>query len=870
MKKNFKRVVALTLAISAISANAVTANELYTDVTYPWMDDVYRLDIETMYGEIGEEGDDANEIEKTLCNMGIMARNELGKFSPSEKLTKADYEAAIRAVYSNEEVDFDYYKKVYGEQKVYQKEIAAKLLSFVESVAIDENTIDVEQYAARAGILEGVTYNAGKEFTRREFATVLWNTLNCGYVEFTYNGDTFGMTVDEDKTILKDKLGVYEIKGTMNAIFGLNLYSTSAPDAGYIEVDRVKYNAYAVAGVEDLLGYTVSGYAKYNKDTEEYKVLSLAKSKKDVTVYVDLDDYDRMDGVYFKYSDNGKEKKVQTDNLRYILYNGDFVSKITEDMLDGNGSVIFAKSSGSNEYDIAFIKEYQNFYTKRYVAEDMHLFFANDAKFKNAQYLDLEVDDANIIYMQDGKKKDISELTQNLSVSIIQNNTKTYTEIIACKDKVTGSVSRRDDDEVIIDGERYRVDSYYDELSQKTSSGLARIEAGSSGTFYYTTDKTIVNFEAEGSAKFALLRKAWVDEENDAVMLKMFTHTGEWVTYETTAKTEVDGVRVGGEEIIERLKFALGDSNENSPTPIRYTLSGEKVKFIDTLNDTADEAEDTERMKECGSFSGETPWVKGWDMGGNDAHVGDATPMFVVPTKVDKEDEYGISTGSAIPASTKGISYTAYNPDKYYCAKLAILYGGVSTDTTDGWNFLYIKRVGSRYDEEADEVKEGVECYLLTRGKEEIDEKFYELPDDWQDRFGIDNLEACFVGVKFNGTEINQMSLQDGPYVKQNKVTGYNDKDSFFYRMSGKNTDWVSGTVVDIDVSRNYMLVDTGTDGIKSVMFAVYVIAKTDAKDSKHKAEGINPSEINPGDKIFYWGSLRRAYCCLVIDNYGE
>lgn len=862
--KNIKRIFAALLAFSTTTVS-LAANEDYYNVAYPWMDDVYRLDIQTMYGEVGSEEDDANTTEATLCMMGIMSRDDKGRFNPDSKLTRADYEAAIRAIYSGEAVDFKYYNTAYEGQKVYQKEIAAKLLSFVESVEIDENSIDVEQYARSAGILNGVTYNAGKEMTRRDFAVVVWNTLNCGYVTFTYGDGGFNITVDDDKTILKDKLGVYEIKGTLNAIFGLNIYSTVAPNAGYIEVNREKYNAYGIDGVENLLGYNVEGYAKYDEAAEEYKILTIAKAKKDETVSINLRDYEKMDETYLYYSLDDKYKKVKINSLKHIMYNGDFTNVITEDMLDGNGTLLIGKSTVNGEYDIAFIKEYQSFYTKRYLAEDMQLYLSYNAKFKGQYYIDLENDDANIIYTLDGVEKDISELTQNLSVNVIQNNTKTYTEIIASKNNITGSVTSQDEEKIIIGGEEFTIDPYYDELSESTSSGAANISIGSTGKFYYTSDNVIVSFEPEGSAKFGLLRKAWFDDTEEKAYVKLFTQSGEWIIYETIEKTEVDGTKAEGEQIIEKLRYALGENNKKSPTPIRYILKDDKVKFIDTLYDAPEEENDQERMQECGTFSGKTQWVKGWDMGSNDAHVGDATPMFVVPSNPDREQDYGISSGSAIPASQTGVTFTAYNPDKYLCARLAILYGG-NTDTTDGWNFLYIKGLTSIYDEEEDEVKEGVNCYLLTRGKEEIDEKFYELPDDWQQRFGIDDLEACFVGAKFNGNEISQLSVGEGPYVKNNKIIS--DKgDSFFTRIS-TSPDWVAGTVIDVDVSRNYMLVDTGDDGIKSVVFAVFVIAKTDAKDPKHKAEGISVSEINPGDKIFYWGSLRRAYCCLIIDNY--
>ena len=53
---------------------------------------------------------------------------------------------------------------------------------------------------------------------------------------------------------------------------------------------------------------------------------------------------------------------------------------------------------------------------------------------------------------------------------------------------------------------------------------------------------------------------------------------------------------------------------------------------------------------------------------------------------------------------------------------------------------------------------EGIECYQLTRNVVEPTEKFYQLPNDWQKKFGIDNLEGCFVGAKFNGNKISEFS----------------------------------------------------------------------------------------------------------------
>lgn len=291
-----------------------------------------------------------------------------------------------------------------------------------------------------------------------------------------------------------------------------------------------------------------------------------------------------------------------------------------------------------------------------------------------------------------GTQKELSELSANLSVNIIQNSSKTYTEIVASKNTITGKVSGIDEDYVVIEGEKFKIDSYYKELSKDSSTGATEISLGSLGKFYYTNDNVIVGFIPEGTASFGLVRKVWIDEETGSTYVKMFTQTGEWINFEMTENPQVDGVRVKEDLISNKIKNALGENNENSPTPVRYILQEDKIRFIDTLYNAPEEENDPERMQKCATFSGRTQWVKGWDMGGSMYHVGNDTPMFVVPKDVEKEDEYKISAGSAIPADTEGATYTAYNPDKYHCARLAVLGGAVSTSSKPE-PFIYIKGV---------------------------------------------------------------------------------------------------------------------------------------------------------------------------------
>lgn len=858
MRKFIAKVTACVLAAATFSLSA--GAEVYYDVTYPWMDDVYRLDLTNADGA----GESVTYEENVLCMLGVMSRNAQGRFEPNKKLSKAAYEAAVRVIYSGEKVDFAKYEETYENQKVYQKEVVKGLLQLIENTEIEDGA-DIKQLADTAGILKGVTYSAAKEMTRHDFAVIAWNTLNSEYVQYKVDGEYIDIKVEDGKTILNDRFDVYEVKGMLNAIAGLNIYSAQSPQNEYIEIDRVTYNAMGFGNLDELLGRTVRAYARHNEKTDEFELLNVEVDKKDETVTFDLRDFESLDERYLSYSENSKLKKVKISEMKNVIYNGDFVNGLNKSMFDGFGTVLVSKSKKNGDYDTAIIKNYSHYLVKRYLASDRKLYLSYGAKFGGENWIDLDIDEGTVVCEIEGVRSIIDSLKQNMPIAVIQNKAKTYTEIIAANQKIKGSVLGNTEDGWMIEGEEYFLDKQYDDLSRDSSNGAGVVKIGAAGTFYVTADNVIVGFEPEGSAQFGLLRRAWCDDIDDEILyVRIFTMTGEWKNFELTKRVEVDGKKVDSAAALTKIQDAL--TKFKSPTPIRYKLTDDKVRFIDTLIDDPAEALDNERMIKSGSFSGKTSWVKGWDMGTTaDCHVSDATPMFVVPSEKDrdKEDKYSVTLGSAIPSDTVGVSFEAYNADKFKCARLAILNGEAETASGDGV-FIYIKDVTERVVD--DEIVTGVDCWLFTRGKVELDERFYEIPENWQESWGVTSLKNCFVEAAISGTEITKLSFTPGRYVKDFKVApNASGKTSFFDRETSRNNDWVAGTIIDTDPARNYMLVDCGEDGVKSVVNAVFVMGRVEKGASKVKVEGITTDAVNPGDKVFYLGSLRRAYYILIM-----
>ena len=529
MKKKLTRVLASVLAVMTMTVSVNAA--VYNDVAYPFMDDVYRLDVK-LAGITKDTGDDANEIEATLCMLGIMKRDAKGKFLPDAKLSRAAYEAAVRVIYSGESVDFAEYEEKYAAKTVKQEEIVAKLLGFIESAGIDASTIDVEEYASAAGIIKGIDYNAGKEMTRGQFATVVWNTLNSSYVNISYVNGAFRLTSNDDKTLLQDKLGVYEIKGKLNAIPGLNLYGTVSPKQGIVEINRVQYYVGGLENVTDLFAYDVEGYAKYDKDDNTYTLISLTAAKKDETLALNLTDIEDIDGSYFYYEEEDNTKKVKIDDFKYIMYNGDFVNEITPEMIDEAGTILLTKSGKDVNYDIVVIKEYKNFFMTTYFADNKTLFLGYGATYNGDLSIDLDIETNLYAYYQGKPVTDMSVFGKNKTVSIIQNTSKTYTEVRVSNEYITGKVSGETDIGWRIDDLDLSVDKNYKTLAENQLSGAVEITNGSEGTFYYTEFGVIAGYKAEGVSEYAIVKRAWFDDEKSETIAKIFTEDNEWIMAE--------------------------------------------------------------------------------------------------------------------------------------------------------------------------------------------------------------------------------------------------------------------------------------------------------------------------------------------------
>ncbi len=882
MKKKLTKILAITLAfvMTSLSVNAA----VYNDIAYPWIDDVYRLDIGLSgSGEVSETGDDANEIESALCMLGIMTRNADGRFEPNAKLTRAAYEAAIRVIYTGgDAVDFSEYEATYAGKTVKQQEIVAKLLSFIESAGIDQNTEDIAGYAAAAGITKGIEYEEAKEMTRGEFATAVWNTLNSPYVHISYADGHFQLDAKEGATLLQDKLGVYEIKGKLNAIPGLNLYGVVSPKEGVVEIDRVQYKYGDLADVVELFGYDVKGWAKYDKDTNEYNILSLVKSTKDETIEVSLRDIENIDTGYFYYEEEGKSKKVKLDEFKYIMYNGDFVNAIDETMLDEGGIITLTKSGKDVNYDIAVIKEYDNFMMTTFFTDTMTAFLAYTATYNGELSIDLDIDTNLYVYLDGKRMTEYDKLGKNRAMSIIQNASKSYTELRISTNSVTGKVTGESDDGWLVEGEDLLLDTNYVVLAQNTLSGAKEITNGVSGTFYYTENGVISGYTAEATTEYALIKRAWYDDEKSETIAKMFTQDNEWIMAEFTDTVTLDGVRgVKNENIAPQIMTAKG-SEPVAIVRIKRNADGD-VKFIDTITDTAAEVSenDPERLKQIVDFNGGMPWVGGWYVHGTQYHVPDKTPMFMIPDDPELDSGYAFVTASALPRDTESnpqAKYKAYTADSWNMASVAVRYGNtIAASNRDNYWYVYIRGVKNVYDPVEQETEEVLDCYQLTRGVTEIAAKTYDLPNNWQSTFGLtaNDLKGTFTGITLIDGEVTGFMNGTYPHIQANHVVNANSLAGsshadglFFWANSTGNLNYLAGKVVEVDTLNKFIKVDTGDGVIRTAMFAVYTIASTDYDDPKYEAEGITVEQINPGDFIYWYGSLYRAYCAMVIKNF--
>lgn len=491
--------------------------------------------------------------------------------------------------------------------------------------------------ASNIGLTKGVAGSANQLINRGTVAKMAFNALTIKLMEQTGFGTNVSYEV-VDKTLLKDRLDIDLVEGTVNAVGSSSITGNASLEKDEIQIGEKIYKI-GNADVRTILGFNVEGYIyKDNKTNKETLLLALPVEGSNNTVSIasqNIDSITNEDGSksinYWKNPDSDKKStKATIATNAKVMYNGKAGSFDDFKVID-SGNIVLLDSDNNGVFDIVFVNETKNYVVEE-VVENTHKIV--DKYGQKTLILDPEDEDLSFHLTngsQDVKLADLKEWNV-ITLTISKDGNLIYGEVST--NSITGTVTETDDEKVFIDGKGYYVAANYPDS----------IKLLDEGTFYLDAEGKIAAVDSKTtiSSNFAYIENIGLSSGLDKVLeFKLFTKAGETVTLSSGSKIKVnDESNLTPEKALEAIK---GKRSEAKGQLITFEKNSDgKITKVSTYVESSkiDEDKFTLNMKEDGVvYNAASSKLVGKNMSVN---ITKNTIIFDIPATAKDSDDYSI------------------------------------------------------------------------------------------------------------------------------------------------------------------------------------------------------------------------------------
>lgn len=484
--------------------------------------------------------------------------------------------------------------------------------------------------ASNIGLTKNVPGNGDEGITRGKVARLVFNGLTIKLMEQVGYGSDVKYEV-VDKTLLYDYLDVEKITDQVKAVGSSAINGDSNLKDSQIQIGDKIYNI-ANADVREILGFNVDAYVEKDGKTNEKNLLvAIPVEGKNESVKIDADDIEEVINEesskalrYWVNKDtdkNAKKATVATDAK--VMYNGK--AGTFEDFKKiESGTITLLDSDTNGEYDIVFVNE-----TVNYVVEEALTSTHKIVDKYGSKTLVLDPDDTNISFtIEKGSEFiGIEDLKEWDVLTVTQSKDGSFIHIEVSSEKVSGTVTEKDDEKVYINGKGYKVAANYPNT----------ISLNDEGTFYLDVQGKIAAVDADSriSSNYAYLNSIEMASGiNKVLELELFTKDGKSLLLKSASKVKVNNSSsVLAKEALETIG--------QDPQLITYELNSDgavsKITTAKDLNGKIDEDNFSKNMSLSDavykSASGKLVTSS------SSVTVTDATVIFDIPNgKTDTED----------------------------------------------------------------------------------------------------------------------------------------------------------------------------------------------------------------------------------------
>lgn len=663
-----------------------------------------------------------------LYSLGIIAGYENGLFLPDGNMTRAEFVTCIAkmedAEYkadkeSFEDVPSDYWafdsveyayengyihgvtETEFAPDGIITPEQAASILISVMGYqdilpqygSYPDNVIKL---ASGLKLFDGTKRGFSKPICRADIACMIYNAFMCGDKEYTFS-DKAGFKITGKESVLNSKMGVYKETGKIDAAG-----TTSLTDEMYqgpentVRINGTKY--VCETDVSEFLGQTVDFFYREDKNAaHDSIIIVIEKTQKNKVLDVDAEeliDFKKNTVRYYDDEAHSKIKKINISSDADVVYNGNAMRSYNpETVLPKDGSARFIDSDNDGSYDVIIIEK-NDIYSVNWVNLN-----SREIYFKNSSNV-LKCDDnsAEVVIRYNGEDITLEDICENDILSVAEsmgiNNKKI--KISVSRENVSGVIEKVDSEEnsLTFDGEEYKCIYGF---------GLSRFTAGSSGTFYLDVKKRIAYFDGsyKKESQYGYLYSARYNDDDDKLVMKIFTETGDFVKLECNERFKIDGYRKSVGETVSQL-----ENTGNSGTVrqlIKYIVNSKnEIIYIDTITQGTDENEENLALSfVSGSLSYSETGIVGMQFGASDDLV-----IFGIPDDSEREEDYRISSLAEFKQS-QTYSFKAYDADDYRLTKCWVI--SETNKIKEDSKLALVSKIVTTVNED-DEVRDAMTC----------------------------------------------------------------------------------------------------------------------------------------------------------------
>lgn len=449
-------------------------------------------------------------------------------------------------------------------------------------------------------------------------------------------------------------------------------------------------------------------YSVENDNGDNEIILATPKKDANSSLTITADLFDKVTEKsgnkaisYFKSESTSKTSTAEFDPEAILIYNGK-PEEMNDDLLnmkDKAGNIILLDTNKDNKYDIVFVMNYENI-----VVEEVTSTHKIVDKYGKPS-LKLDPEDTSILYsMKMGLESlETEDLKEYDVLSVAASTDKELYDIIVTRKSVSGKVTEKDEDGVVINGEHYKVAANYTET----------VSMGTEGVFYLDAEGKIaaVDTAATISGNYAYLIRAYTDSNTEETSLKVYTSKGE----ETTIPTR-DKIKFNGKSGMEAADVVKELQNENTTVKqlVTYDLNADgKITALNTAKDNTETGSVDKNHFTKNHVIQNAEYNQKLNKIGN-INLNSDTIIFDIPEDSKSASDYSIASPDMFEDGAK-YDITVFDRQDDFTAK-AIIVSNASFQTNADASIAVVNKISGATN--SDEI-ETEKLYAFIDGKEQ-------------------------------------------------------------------------------------------------------------------------------------------------------